>query len=485
MNKKQLLALFGLTEDERDKIASEDFAQPPDGYPCDTQAHLDACAKLIGKAPADEQAAIKKTAMAIAKRKGLELPDSWQDAKMGVAFGDEASIATFGEPVGKYVPWSGPIFKRGTYPAQKIDASEPEYLATLASRFPGKFRLKDTHEDTQSVFAAKLGYASKIWHEGDQVFGSGMIHRAVKEFIGDEPLKVSIEIDRATITPVGLAVLNFPQVPDAQIAAQFGAAVDAVEAEFSGARHSQADADHVQQIHDHACALGATCGSAQMGARHSKADAADIQQMHDLTVCQGATCAGQEAQMGRNRRNDPAPARTPTAQENHMKPETLSFFAANPDVRRKAGISDAEFAEMQAAARGAEPLAPAIEARFSRLQKQIDAGATNALNEAAAAFAKEWIEGPLKKANSCERKDLESMYRTAVLSDGGGIATFGEDGALIKGEAVKTLVSSMTKRPKISAFAGQQIADEDPTGEKKKPNISASRLVGALNRGGR
>jgi len=58
-------AHFGLSQEERDKIAPEDFAKPPDGYPCDTQAHLEACATLLGKAPEDEQAAIKKLATAM------------------------------------------------------------------------------------------------------------------------------------------------------------------------------------------------------------------------------------------------------------------------------------------------------------------------------------------------------------------------------------------------------------------------------------
>lgn len=72
-----------LTMAERDKIDDSDFAWPdaPDHpkYPINTQEHLDAAAKLIGRAPEDKQAAIKARAKRIAKRKGLKLPDSWAD----------------------------------------------------------------------------------------------------------------------------------------------------------------------------------------------------------------------------------------------------------------------------------------------------------------------------------------------------------------------------------------------------------------------
>jgi hypothetical protein len=68
---------------ERDKIDNSDFAWPdaPDHpkYPITDQAHLDAAAKLLGRAPADKQAAIKGRIEAIAKRKGLKLPDTWTE----------------------------------------------------------------------------------------------------------------------------------------------------------------------------------------------------------------------------------------------------------------------------------------------------------------------------------------------------------------------------------------------------------------------
>lgn len=62
---------------ERDKIPDEDFAGPDRTFPINTQAHLDAAAHLIGHAA--DPAAVKRKAIAIAKRKGFKLPDAWKE----------------------------------------------------------------------------------------------------------------------------------------------------------------------------------------------------------------------------------------------------------------------------------------------------------------------------------------------------------------------------------------------------------------------
>lgn len=66
-----------ISQKERDAIDDSDFAGPHHSYPIDSQEHLDAAAKLIGHA--DDPAAVKKKAIAIAKRKGFKLPESWQE----------------------------------------------------------------------------------------------------------------------------------------------------------------------------------------------------------------------------------------------------------------------------------------------------------------------------------------------------------------------------------------------------------------------
>jgi hypothetical protein len=67
-----------ISKKERDKVPAEDFGDPENRkYPIRNQGDLDAAVKLIGRAPADKQAAIKARIKKIAKRKGLKLPESW------------------------------------------------------------------------------------------------------------------------------------------------------------------------------------------------------------------------------------------------------------------------------------------------------------------------------------------------------------------------------------------------------------------------
>lgn len=68
-----------ISEDERKKIPSSDFAGPGRSYPINSQAHVDAAAKLVGRAPKGDQAKIKAKIKEIAKRKGFSLPKAWQD----------------------------------------------------------------------------------------------------------------------------------------------------------------------------------------------------------------------------------------------------------------------------------------------------------------------------------------------------------------------------------------------------------------------
>lgn len=66
-----------IPQKERDSYDAEDFAGPDRSFPITSQAQLDAAAKLIGHA--DDPATVKKKAIAIAKRKGFKLPESWQE----------------------------------------------------------------------------------------------------------------------------------------------------------------------------------------------------------------------------------------------------------------------------------------------------------------------------------------------------------------------------------------------------------------------
>ena len=67
-----------VSQEERKKMPLSDFAWPSQRkYPIKDQKHLDAAVKLLGRAPASMQAAIKRRIIEIAHRKGLTLPAEW------------------------------------------------------------------------------------------------------------------------------------------------------------------------------------------------------------------------------------------------------------------------------------------------------------------------------------------------------------------------------------------------------------------------
>jgi hypothetical protein len=62
---------------EREEIPAEDFAGPDKSYPIVNQASVDDAASLVGKA--DDPDAVKAKIIAIAKRKGFDIPEAWKE----------------------------------------------------------------------------------------------------------------------------------------------------------------------------------------------------------------------------------------------------------------------------------------------------------------------------------------------------------------------------------------------------------------------
>ena len=66
-----------ISEEERNKIPSADFAGPNHSFPINSQAHVLAAAHLYGRAEDPEK--IKANIIKIARRKGYALPPEWQE----------------------------------------------------------------------------------------------------------------------------------------------------------------------------------------------------------------------------------------------------------------------------------------------------------------------------------------------------------------------------------------------------------------------
>jgi hypothetical protein len=65
------------SQKKRDNLDDSDFAGPDQSFPITSQADVDAASHLVGHA--DNLAAVKRKIKAIAKRKGLNVPDSWTE----------------------------------------------------------------------------------------------------------------------------------------------------------------------------------------------------------------------------------------------------------------------------------------------------------------------------------------------------------------------------------------------------------------------
>lgn len=82
-----------LTQAQRDALPLSDFASPNDRkFPIVDQSDVDAAASLIGKA--DDPEAVKTRIIAIAKRKGLKLPDAWQSKAAGEPTSSDVHVDT-------------------------------------------------------------------------------------------------------------------------------------------------------------------------------------------------------------------------------------------------------------------------------------------------------------------------------------------------------------------------------------------------------
>ncbi len=169
-----------LTKDQRDAIDDSDFAWPEQKkYPINTQAHLDAAAKLIGRAPEGVQDKIKRNAIRIAKRKGLTLPDSWNNEP---ASETTTVVSTKGPANEKFQPLpriaqlkvrflsDGAISRNGRqYPVETVQRLvNSGYQQLLAGDIINSYICHSVADEDNPLVVS--GKATKIWHEGEGAY---------------------------------------------------------------------------------------------------------------------------------------------------------------------------------------------------------------------------------------------------------------------------------------------------------------------------
>jgi hypothetical protein len=177
------------------------------------------------------------------------------------------TISTFalptGTPDGDFVIRHGKVFECGDYPDKHFSLTPDEAAAAVAAFSP----VPNDLEHRPTILSGHLGELTNVSvaEDGTSLMGSVRIPRWLHDAIGDAPLKTSLAWDIPTKRIIKNGLVIEPRVPDAALFTAY--------AEFAGKRHSQADQDALQAVHDHAVSLGAACpSSAQMSKETGMAD---------------------------------------------------------------------------------------------------------------------------------------------------------------------------------------------------------------------
>jgi hypothetical protein len=270
--------MSNLSKAERDKLPASEFADETRRlFPILDQADVDSAAHLIGKAKDPE--AVKARISAIAKRKGLKIPDAWQSSKMAAEFAVETSARRVD---GDYAIYPNALlFEAGSYPDKSFEMSPEELWAAVEQFRP----VGGNIEHTDFLAGRACEVRSIRLDEADPFTLRGEVAVPVwlDENISDRERRLSCEWDRATKTLSGIGLVVNPRVETASLMSAY--------ADFAAKRH---DTPHgqmaLQMLHDQAARSGAVCSqsNAKMASRHENAA---IQAVHDTAVSHGAKCA--------------------------------------------------------------------------------------------------------------------------------------------------------------------------------------------------
>lgn len=468
--------MSNLDTKQRKALPLSDFGDPDRRlFPIVDQDDVDSAAHLIGKAKDPE--AVKRRIIAIAKRKGLSIPDAWQGDGKAKHSAFAADLARFGE-AGGHVLRRGKIFEAGDYPDKRY-AMTPEELWAAAEQFaPVPLDL----EHTPTVLDGKLGElrAVELGDDGATLYGTVALPKWLDDQLGGA-CKVSCTWDRDSKTLTRLALVQTPRVSDAAIMAAFarhshhtpdgqftlqmihdqaaraGAVCDQPGDKQSGdvtegvvmnAKHENVA---LQAVHDMTTQHGAQCKATSPGKaayysrlalaaadeagfaskRHSAADARDIQAIHDLSVQQGAACSDDNDGDGHG--DGGADMTDKRGRLERFK----AWLAGDGEAAREleAIFSDDERDERP------DPEKQALMARIAALEGE-------RVKERAAAFADGAIRE--RRALPAERDMLIAQYTQAAKDDAalGGTVTFARDGQPAEGTRVESLAALVAARPR-------------------------------------
>lgn len=477
---------------QRKALPSEDYGDPAARlFPIVDQQDIDSAAHLIGKAKSP--ATVKARIIAIAKRKGLTVPDAWKtDAKMTSTFALEAGGRTVD---GDYAIYPNSLlFQAGDYADKSYSMTPEEMWAAVEQFMPVGGNIE--HSSFLSGRACEVRSIHLDPADSGILRGVVAVPLALDSLLEGHERKLSCEWDRGAKTLTGMALTVNPRIPDAalmsnQALVSFAAASPHTTREgqsmvqtvhdltakggavcttnnpngtqqYSSSYFvSSGEAKTLQGLHDACTAGGAKCSAMQdtsayaatfaalfAGNRHNKADQADIQSIHNLAAKQGASCIDQPAVMNQLKHGG-----------TRMSNKFSQWFGMGRDARdlaRDAGAElpdEAQFGTVEDVAQAAREAAHQEE--LAKLKTERDAAqrdrdlaqqerfaaTAQRLQGEAAAFADGLILG--NKLLPAEREGLIAALTTAGMDDAAyGVVTFAAGGTGSRVEQLKTMYAA-------------------------------------------
>jgi hypothetical protein len=447
--------MSNLNKAERDKRPNADFGDPKNRlYPIVDQDDVDSAAHLIGKA--DDPEVVKRRIIAIAKRKGLKIPDAWKEDKKA----DMAAFEAAGEArvEGEIVLRTGKYFEIGQdftdRDGKVFGLKTPDEADAALDRFaPAALNLH--HED--SVFDAlgiELGQVTRLWRDGNDIMAEYAIPKWLHDGTQGKPIPMSSEWDLETVTPLGAAMVIEPAVSDAVMMAAFssGRVSPDTVARFAGTRHNTPEGQTViQNLHDVAARAGAICdrtNAAKMAAQH---EATVFQKVHDMCAEHGAKCSSGDAPLWARTmysRDKTAPGAKGEKTMSDKKPSFLDALAA---LFHKAGVSETDLQPLRDAEIPASPDVAQFTRERDAMRAELSALRSERIEEQAAAFAKAAIDNA--RAMPYERETLIAQFTQAAEDDAAApkkvkFSKIGADGKMSEqeGSRVEAFMAAVAAR---------------------------------------
>ncbi len=285
------------TDDERKKLADSGKALPDGSFPIESVEDLENAVKAYGRAKDKEEAKAHIIKRAKALKATDKLPEDWEGStkkteteksdkggglKKIMILGDMTKIDAAKGALAKCCGWGGDTIDWGAtqevFDVQKALSA----LSQLSALIQG-----EAMEDHPEAAAQLSSLTTALL--------------ALKDFISSEVQEVHGVPGNSAPTITMNRIDGAGNLQKMEIVLEDGGAAEALQKAFgdilakSGARHSSADLEKIQAIHDHASTLGATCSAekAHKGGDLNKGAAVEGRATAGSTTASGKT-AGEE-----------------------------------------------------------------------------------------------------------------------------------------------------------------------------------------------